>query len=209
MWKKYDDMSDDKDGRKIHREIENPIDNVIIDAAARGNRLVHRYIGVGVLVTPNTITLLAMLFGFIAAWFAYEGHFMRAIAFTAVSYFFDCMDGNMARMFDLVTPFGDWFDHVSDVSKYVALAVALAATPHLSVRQKAAFFAVNFVLMMLMFKHMGCQERSYVKLESNSLSGFEVACEDETDIAWTRYFGMGTWIFSICVSLAVFGAAQV
>jgi len=35
--------------------------------------------------------------------------------FLMISYYFDMMDGYIARKYDQVTEFGDWFDHISDL----------------------------------------------------------------------------------------------
>jgi len=184
------------DGRKISREFENPIDNVVIDAAAWVN---SRLIGIG--VRPNWITLGSLLLGLGAAWFAWRGEWAWALGLTVLSYLMDCMDGNMARRYGLITVFGDWFDHVSDVLKYVLLFGAMGLTPHLSRMEKCVFFVVSVVLLGLMLKHLGCQEKAYKKMREDSMTALERLCPVPEEIKWTRYFGMGTWMAVICLFL--------
>ena len=189
------------DGRKIGRDIENPIDNIVIDLAWAASGPL-RAVG----IVPNQVTTLALMFGLIAAWFVYRGRFWEGAGFFAFSYLMDCMDGNMARRYGMVTAFGDWYDHISDIVKTVALYWAVVVCSSLRVGQRMAFVGVTGLLMALMLVHLGCQEKSYPKTGTDSMSALEMLCPGPYAIFWTRYVGMGTWVMAVCILLVLFSA---
>lgn len=188
------------DGRKIPRELENPLDNVIIDFCTFLNPHLKK---MG--FTPNILTTISLLTGIVAAWFVYNSLFSLAAGFILISYVFDCLDGNMARMFDMVTSFGDWYDHVSDISKYGILYLVVLTNPRLSFGFKAAFALVTLTLMILMYVHFGCQELSYQKNKTDSLSTLEALCPEKSLIRYSKYVGCGTWISSLILFLLFAG----
>jgi len=187
------------DGRKIPRHFENPIDNVLIDFSEFVNPYL-RNIG----VTPNMLTIASAVCGVYGAWLVYKGSFLFGACAILVGYIFDCMDGNMARKYDMVTSFGDWLDHVTDIIQYAALFSAVLFTTSLTHSQKKLFIVVSVILLGLSLMHLGCQEKSYIKRFQDSLTPLQEMCWSKDIITMTRYFGMGTWITTMCIILGVF-----
>lgn len=186
------------DGRKIARTLENPIDNVLIDLAERMNPTLRSW---G--ITPNMLTTGALVTGLWATYVAWHGHFAAAAALSILSYYFDTLDGNMARMFHMVTSFGDWYDHVSDVVKYTLLYIVIACSMHLPRWFKITFFLITFGIYIFTLMHIGCQEKSYTKPTKDSLSLLEPLCPNPNMIHMTKYMGIGTWIYSLVVLLFI------
>lgn len=186
------------DGRKIPRSLENPIDNVIIDFSSFINPTLR---GLG--ITPNMLTTASLLTGLLAALLAWVGYYYLAAFTVLISYVFDCMDGNMARMFKMVTPFGDWYDHISDILKYSFLYVVILTSSKLSRNFKVAFSSITITIMIFMYIHFGCQEKSYAKNEKDSLSSLEKVCPNSEYIRYTRYVGSGTWVCSLIIFLLI------
>lgn len=186
------------DGRKIPRHLENPFDNLFIDASTFINRYLSH-------LHPNHLTTASLMTGLFAAYVIYHAsspaHTTFAAALVSLSYLLDCMDGNHARMYDKVTIFGDWYDHLSDIFKYT-LIYSAAAFSSLSTSFKVAFFA-TLALMLTTYVHLGCQERVYPKRSPDSLSILEPLCPSPMYITATRHFGMGTWIVSMVLVLVV------
>lgn len=186
------------DGRKIPRHLENPFDNMFIDAST----FINRHLS---LLHPNHLTTASLLTGLLAAYVIYHAsspaHTIVAATLVAVSYLLDCMDGNHARMYDRVTVFGDWYDHLSDISKYTLIytAVAVSSLPYSC---KVAFFT-TIALMLTTYVHLGCQEKVYPKASPDSLSILEPICPEPAYITTTRYFGMGTWVVSMVLVLVL------
>jgi len=96
--------------RKIPEHLENPYDNCMIDIVEKS---VDLFYNIG--FTPNGITTLSLITGLASVYnFEKENFYMSAFMY-ALSYFFDCMDGNMARKYDMCTEFGDEYDHGKDI----------------------------------------------------------------------------------------------
>ena len=184
-------------GRKIPPEFENPFDNVLISLATIINPYLRRF---G--FTPNILTLCALITGVFAAYATWKSWFISAALFTLISYFFDTLDGNMARMFNMMSAFGDILDHGSDIIKYLLLFVALWYTPTLTKRFKTIAICILFVLYVFVSIHIGCQEKSYTKLHPDTLTPLEIMCPHPSYIRITRWFGIGTWILTLtCILL--------
>ncbi len=74
---------------------------------------------------PNHLTLLGLLFGFLAAYFIMESKILVAALFVLLSSICDLLDGAMARNEDMVTEFGGFLDSVIDRYVDVLLFAAL------------------------------------------------------------------------------------
>lgn len=175
------------DGRKIHQNIECPIDNFYISVAHYLNKSFFYPLG----FTPNGLTTLSLCAGVLAAWCFHKHWYLSSFLTFIAAYVLDCADGNFARMYHMETTFGDYYDHVADIIKTVLLLSAVAVHP-LSWVTKAVFFIVYIVLLSFSLLHMGCQEQNYRKNESVSLSGLKRLCRNHEWIHWTRYLGTGT-----------------
>lgn len=191
------------DGRKIPREIENPIDNLLIDFSSFLNPGL-RELG----VTPNMLTAMSFVTGLISVWYVYNSNFMLGALFIFISYLFDCMDGNMARMFNMVTSFGDWFDHISDITKFSLLYIVVILNNDINKWYKLLFVCVTGVLFMLSLIHLGCQEQYYAKEEWTTLTTLKGMCTGVDFIQFSKYLGLGTYIYTMLVLLIVFESVK-
>lgn len=189
------------DGRKIQSHLENPVDNVLIYVSKKVNPTLRK---MG--VTPNMITTLSTIIGIMAAVFIYKGYFAAAIVCVFFAYLLDCMDGNMARMFNMTSSFGDWYDHISDIVKYVAIYAAIILQPNMTRANKTVFIVVTLIMFILANIHLGCQEKAFNKKKKDSLSILsEPLCPDGSLIKYTRWVGTGTWTVVVMVCIALLG----
>lgn len=175
------------DGRKIPKHQENPFDNVFIDFATWINVYLRR---VG--VTPNMITYGSAIFGITAAVLLYNGWYVTAALLFLTSYVLDCMDGNMARKYNMVTDYGDKLDHVTDFIQIILTVVVIIIHPVFTSRAKIISIIVIGLSILGSSIHLGCQEKSYKKERVDSLSILENLCSDKEMIKYTRYVGAGT-----------------
>jgi phosphatidylglycerophosphate synthase len=65
-------------------------------------------------LSPNTVTLLALLLNVIAAVLLYRRMFLVAIAFITIGGLTDAFDGIVARVQGKATRYGDFLDHFAD-----------------------------------------------------------------------------------------------
>ena len=177
--------------RKIKREDENPIDNVLIDLCEFISEPVHQ-LG----FTPNMITFLSLVFGLAAAYCLYTRDYLFACVLWTVSYFLDCLDGFIARKYKQHSKFGDWFDHISDIVKVSVVLLILCYN------NPKKFFRVIWIIGIfgiLMISFLGCQEKEYDKDESDSLSLSKLLCPNRyfgglsETLQYMKYFGCGTF----------------
>lgn len=175
---------------KLSEQYECPVDTVILNFI---DTHIEYYYKIG--FTPNMLTTLSLLFGIITAKYVYDKKYILAILMLAISYYFDNLDGKYARKYDMVTDFGDYYDHFSDIFKIIIIVYALYKT------NKYKFNKIKYlliVLILILFLHFGCQERIYNKDESPTLGKLKlmttnIECPEEL-IKYTRYLGCGTFI---------------
>lgn len=187
--------------RKIPTEYENPFDNYLLDIC---DMSVPHFYNIGMI--PNTITTLSNITCILVIILLLNAKYYWASFFLVLSYFFDCADGHMARTYKLTTVFGDYYDHISDVTKITLVLITLY---YINPQKFNQILPVIIVIFIGVAIHLGCQELAYKSNESESLSGLKNLCpvepENETMlkkvIKSTRFFGCGTVYATLVVCI--------
>ena len=194
------------DGRKIPREYENPIDNVLIDITHSLNPT-YKKLG----ITPNILTTFSWVCAIVGLWLfkkAPKGshHVYIGVILYFMGYFFDCADGNMARTYRMTTIFGDKYDHYTDmITTIFVYYVLFKVTPK---KYRVLCAVIIVVLTGLTIVQLGCQERIYHTSQSNNESPFlessKLLCRGDIStvgdmIKYTRFFGCGTLMVAVCM----------
>ena len=189
--------------RKITDDVENPIDNIIYIFVTYFAPLFHKW---G--FTPNMLTTISVLFMITAIYSLTQYSFVLSAILYGISYFFDCLDGYVARKYDMVTVFGDWYDHISDVLKLVFYCITLA---YINTKLFVLFLPILVYLLCLMNYHLLYQELLYDnQSESQSLHfinqflkyGNMSKLEAMANMKYSRYFGCGTvQLFLVLITL--------
>jgi phosphatidylglycerophosphate synthase len=183
--------------RKIDASVENPIDNVFISMCEHTAEFYHE---LGMI--PNHLTTISLCTGLLSAYMFYKKRVYVAIALFTISYYFDCVDGYYARSYDMVTSFGDVYDHVSDVLKHV---VILGLMYSQSTSKTLMVLPVLGVLVSLSFVHLGCQEKIYNTQDDQPMIEMtKQACIHKEHIVYTRWFGCGTFEMVFALSMLYF-----
>jgi phosphatidylglycerophosphate synthase len=172
-------------GSKLPKELENPFDNVYIEIARFLNTFIFRPLR----FTPNMITTLSFLTALIGLWNLQNMNFFSFAFWFLLSYILDCSDGLFARTYDMVTKFGDYYDHITDILKFIFLFIIIVKLP-ISHHIKLMGIISTLTLYILSFIHLGCQEL-YSESEE-LLSLLSKFCKSKDSLKWTRYFGVGT-----------------
>jgi hypothetical protein len=76
-------------------------------------------------LTPNMVTSISTIFTFLAIYFIYLKQYENAAISYALGYIFDCIDGIMARKYNMASNFGMAFDLVSDNISNLCLIIFL------------------------------------------------------------------------------------
>lgn len=180
--------------RKLPEKYENPIDNILINIAERLNPIFYK-LG----FSPNGITTLSLITGLLFNYYYYIGNYKVSALMMSLSYFFDCMDGNFARTYNMQTKFGDYYDHIKDVIVMLIFAGILLLYKDIPTKYKIFGIVVAVIMTFGVMMHVGCTEK-YVKdkkkkgiEESGFLSNFKGTCDKIDRIKYVRYLGCGTF----------------
>jgi len=185
-------MSIYSNNQKIPAEWENPVDHCLLDnlGGPIGNFLYKLHF------TPNMITSLGVLFRIISVYALWHGNKPVFLLGAIVGYFFDCLDGNYARKYNMCSQMGDVYDHTSDVIYHLIIVYYLL---YKSDFRKSPYFRVIsiglIILLFFMLMHFGCQECFYehgTVCYSPTLSIFKNLCHSVDYLPITRFFGSGT-----------------
>ena len=102
-----------KDGRKVHPKYFHPLDTLALDSVNEVCQVLRRAFGSK--LTPNMITTVGNLLRFTGVWLFYQRQCaLEAALFTLLGGYCDFLDGHYARKYDMVTTFGDYYDHLTD-----------------------------------------------------------------------------------------------
>lgn len=150
---------------------------------------------------PNDITT----FSFISAIIGFKSYLEKCninivIFWFFISYFFDCLDGTMARKYNQETVLGDYYDHITDWISACFLIYILFQTKHY--RQNIIIVSVLFIMTLI---YIGCQERLLLfntGESSGSLSLTKKMCKGDKNkvinkLNYLKFFGLGTINFII------------
>ena len=171
-----------------HPEMEEPLTQTYYTLA--------RKIANAVKINPNIITLtrLVLMIGLTALFYMNRLTVLAALLLQ-VCFFLDHLDGEMARTHNMITKFGDYFDHILDVTYEVPLVVILLwklyATP-LLFPIVIALAAVLYISTILVACQEIILEREQKKIASQSLQGIQRLCPrgfGPEHIKYIKYFG--------------------
>jgi phosphatidylglycerophosphate synthase len=191
--------------RKLPRELENPIDSFLVDIADIIQPF-FKYLE----FTPNGITTLSLVLALYAAYKILKRELKLAAILLFIAYFFDGMDGNFARTYNMCSKFGDYYDHLSDLFKIILIPLAVY---YINPMKGIKFTIISFILLLLAGVQMSCQELYYntnnnVKNKSESLNVLNkflcpaMPSNVKEYLKYTRYFGCGT--ANLIISLMIY-----
>ena len=188
-----------KNGRKIDNHMENPIDDAILHLT--DDICIYLNDNYGDIVSPNILTTIGLILGVVCIYFLLEKMYLIAFIFFWLTYLFDCIDGHYARKYDMITEFGDYYDHIRDI--FIIFNVILIISIQLEdTYLRMIFLSLFLIHFFFMLLHMGCQENNYQnENESPSLSMFKTLCFDKNLIQYTKFVGCGTIMLFLSLSI--------
>ena len=179
--------------RKIPKQYENPIDDLLIDLSDKVQPYFYK-LG----FTPNMITTLSLIICLFSIYLFKQGSYLISGILFFVAYFFDCLDGHMARTYNMHSKFGDYYDHISDILKLILLFYTMYKVNSETLIKTVPYFIFLYTTLAI---HMSCQELYHnnkkhdKKSESlNLLKHICPASNNNVDsvIQITKFFGCGT-----------------
>lgn len=189
---------------KIPSYLENPIDNlifIIVEFLAPYCYMFN--------IKPNLITTLSIFCGLLSAYLIYIHKFLLSSISYIIAYILDCLDGYVARKYNLVTKFGDMYDHVGDIVKIIAIIIAFCLV---NVKLFLIFLPILLYVFFMSCVHLGYQETFYGQPESDFLNILKFLCpanccenDLKNNMKYTKFFGIGTLTFSIIILMLIYG----
>lgn len=101
---------------------------------------------------PNYLSVLALLFAFVAGYLFYEGLFVLAGIFVLANGYLDLLDGEIAKNFGRASKFGDFIDHTFDRIADVAMLGGIALSPVVPL-----WLGGLTIIFVLLVSYMGTQ----------------------------------------------------
>jgi phosphatidylglycerophosphate synthase len=187
---------------KLEDNYECPIDIIIFKFIDKHLHIFHK-LG----LTPNMVTTLSIVFGLLSAFQILQNRLWLAAIFWLIAYYLDCVDGKLARKYNMVSKFGDLYDHIGDLLKFIAVLSALIYSNKKGTsRRQWIYLTIMLLLGILQVIHMGYQESIYNKKdESPYLNVIRALFVNEEKakkiIQYTKHFGCGTWF--ICFAILI------
>jgi phosphatidylglycerophosphate synthase len=157
-------------------------------------------------MTPNMITSISLAFGLLACYLYYKSCYISAGLSYIVSYFFDTMDGYFARIYDMGSVFGSYYDSISDNAVILLLFILFYKNPNISGHVKIAIVLTLVIFAFGTAYHMSCQEKYVKKTNEKHVSeglAFldKIQCSDSENMRYSRFFGTG--VTSLVIALAI------
>jgi len=190
--------------KKLPLKYENPFDNMIYILVEEVTPYLYK-----AKLTPNMITTFGNILSILGLINLWSRKYFEASIYFGVAYILDCVDGYMARKYNMVSKFGDYYDHISDVSKMLLFSVSLLL---LKPKIFLKILPVIGIFGYLLGIHMYYQEYYYNKKESSpSLDYLKLIIpnklkpknkkESKKFMRVARYFGCGT--FNLVIVLII------
>jgi len=149
--------------------------------------------------TPNGLTTISTIFGFLSIYFLYRKRERTFVAFFMLYYLFDCLDGFYARKYGMCSKFGDYYDHVKDL--IVAVLVLSIIFYRLYKRKHYKCMFSLALVCVGVFIQMSCQENytgQNVIADNHPCHGHTLQlfkmCPSEQYRKILRFFGVGFFI---------------
>ena len=191
---------------KLPQQYECPIDWLLYRSIDQ-HLSVYKDLG----LTPNMVTIMSILTGLGSAYIYTKKRYSVAALLWFIAYYFDCVDGKLARRYNMTSKFGDLLDHAGDGLKSVSMiAVVLHNHGELwTPIQKVCYF-VCVVMTLLCMINIGYQERIYDassgKEPSATLNAYKLLTINDDcpkrSIRKFRHFGCGSVILFTAITIA-------
>jgi phosphatidylglycerophosphate synthase len=162
-------------------------------------------------MTPNMITTISLVFGLLACYLYYKSYYISAALSYIVSYFFDVMDGYFARIYNMGSVFGSYYDSISDNVVVLLLFILFYKKTSISLLAKLTIIFILAIYAVGTAYQMSCQEK-YVKQtnEQHASEGLafldNVKCSDFENMRYSRFFGTGvsTLVIAVIIGFHIF-----
>ena len=185
---------------KLSKEYENPIDYYMYNYICEYTSPLFYTLG----ISPNMITTLSLITGLYSTSFVTSQQYNFAILFLWISYYFDCLDGHVARKYKQCSSIGCYYDHLKDISVTSYLIYKLLLK-FIELEHELLFSLSIFLFAVGLAIQMGLQELNTTSQPSPFLKVFVLLCKNslweipKEFIIYTKFLGCGTFFMLLSV----------
>jgi phosphatidylglycerophosphate synthase len=130
-------------------------------------------------IKPNTVTIISMVFGLLAAYIASQGKYLVSGIALLFSLVLDCVDGEVARYKKEFSKLGAWLDALSDRVKEYAYIAGLIY----SAKDESAWWLGIAVVILQTMRHLS--DYNFVRLQ-NLYEGERITHGRSGVVYWTK-----------------------
>ena len=105
--------------------------------------------------TPNIITTYALLLRLLALIYIYYNNYLLFVIFWIVGQVMDCLDGQLARKYNMTSNLGSIYDHISDFICNITLVVIVFSKLN-NLHLRIAFFCFVIIIFSLSSVYNAC-----------------------------------------------------
>jgi len=195
-------LSEDK-GIKTAKIYRHPLDNTFYSIIKIISPKLYKI--TSSLLIPNIITLFSLIISLISLYLFYKNKYLLLSSLLLIfGYFFDCWDGYYARKYNMVSKFGDYFDHISDLLKFILIILILYKKKKNNIYFFKYIIFITIILITTIIQ-LGCEEKLYnYSSESYTLQFTKLFCNDISIIKHTKYLGTASLFILLAVIINIY-----
>ena len=161
---------------------------------------------------PNDITTAGLLFNFFAIFSLYRLDYALFVPFYVMGQFCDTMDGVYARLYNLETSFGHFYDHIVDAVKVGSLLYTIYVIYYRWIDNFS--MGIIYLISILCIIHFSIKQRLYILndkkvdmgLESWAYMGSLIGGKErlENIAKYSKYFDESSSMLYIVIIIGIF-----
>jgi phosphatidylglycerophosphate synthase len=185
---------------KSNKNIQSPFDNImyklsddISDTFYNNN------------FTPNEVTTLSNITWIVMLIFLYNSYNYIAAFLLLISFFFDCLNGFMARKYKMSSNFGNIYDHTSHIIKFILLMILFYK---INKEKLFKILPVIIIFLILSWSYTKCEEINN-NIDETSFVPISL-CPASTPegrysyMQYVKYFGAGSLNILLAILIIYF-----
>lgn len=176
------------------RELDNPLDNIMTDLAELTAPMYKIFE-----MTPNQLTTISLIFGVLSSPLLHYGYNYASAFIFLLSFYFDTVDGVYARKYNMITVFGDYYDHICDILKVILLFYVMWSKIHIVLPVTAAFAVMTYI-------HLNFHEQLNLEQRKGFFSLIDIKFPPnklKKYMGYTKYFSSGS-ITSVIMAFIIY-----
>lgn len=144
--------------------------------------------------TANLISTYGCIFMIGALYNLYNDNIFRFSTYFWISYVLDCLDGYYARRYNMVTKFGDIFEHVRDVLSLLFIVCICCYKYHVNMQ----VIMITLIACGLTCINVACVQNRFVdRSYDETLDIFKCVCFHNRLHDISMYYGVGMFMFTV------------